>query len=684
MFFGKPLFSVSNRPEMSTPEHHAPHKTVLELDLAAYSDIASALEENLDVDAVKIFQDQIQSFVDIGLKPLNLQRNEVVFATAGDNALLIFDSAAVMHEFARIVQDATFQHNRRKSVESAKRWFRMGAATGAVLIMPEERRIVGTTVARAVRLEAAADKGEILIDTETYEALPPDLKKLYGPEEIVPGKRDEQFTVRRLAFVSPKDRLAHSHDHSNADVMAPHHGHHTENLQPNPSPAGNGQGRTVWAFAIILLILAGVGFAAYTLGWFPGQNRSVSTQTAPPTPAPPAATSAPVQPVVSPRPVGPKNLVVPDQYTNIQSAIMAASPGDTVSIKPGVYVGQVSLRSGIRLIGDSMETVTLRTAPSDKVLVCAGVQDVYISNLTIEHDGKTAADNKLRNCVCYIAGSSSVEVSSCRIQNSDGHGVRIADCSPKITDCVVQRNTWSGIEINGKESDPTIAHNHCADNGNAGILLVEGAGGIIEENQCTQNQENGIFAAGLARELTLRSNQCHDNQASGIHLMDGSTGLAEGNNCFQNHAAGISIMGARTAPVLKGNQCHHNRTSGIMFQRNSSGVADGNRCSANLGSGITVMASTATLKANQCSENTLNGITFTRGGTGSAVQNVCANNKQSGIAVFEPSNPDVNGNTCRNNAEWGIWCQTGSTPSVHTNEFDANTLGDVTTTGTVR
>jgi class 3 adenylate cyclase len=177
-------------------------KTVLELDLAAYSDIASALEENLDVQAVKTFQDQIQSFVDVGLAELGLQRDQLVFATAGDNALLIFDDPAVMHRFAKIVQEATVKHNRKKSVESAKRWFRMGAATGAVLVIAEERRIVGTTVARAVRLEAAAEKGELIVDAETYDALPDDLKQAYGLEEIVAGKRAECFTVRRCPMVS--------------------------------------------------------------------------------------------------------------------------------------------------------------------------------------------------------------------------------------------------------------------------------------------------------------------------------------------------------------------------------------------------------------------------------------------------------------------------------------------------
>ena len=179
------------------------------MDLAAYSDIATVLEEHLDVQAVKSFEDRIQSFADVGLKQLGLRRDDVVFATAGDNTLLIFDNPAIMHQFARIVQEAALNHNRKKCVESAKRWFRMGAATGAVMVIAEERRIVGTTVARAVRLEAAAETGELLIDTETYGALPEDIKKFYGEEEVVAGKRNESFTVRRCIFIPQTDCLVH-------------------------------------------------------------------------------------------------------------------------------------------------------------------------------------------------------------------------------------------------------------------------------------------------------------------------------------------------------------------------------------------------------------------------------------------------------------------------------------------
>lgn len=182
-------------------------KTVLELDLASYGDVARVLEEHLDVMAVKAFEDQIQAFVDRGLETVNLRRADVVLGTAGDNAILIFDRPEFAHEFASVVQAATVVHNASKTVDTAKRWFRIGAATGTVLFLESERRIVGSTVARAVRLEAAAAKGELVVDLATYNGLPENLKLCYGTEHLVRGKRNETFRARRCKMIVVDEQI---------------------------------------------------------------------------------------------------------------------------------------------------------------------------------------------------------------------------------------------------------------------------------------------------------------------------------------------------------------------------------------------------------------------------------------------------------------------------------------------
>ena len=177
-------------------------KTVLEIDLYSYNDIATFIEENLDVAAVKTFEDQIQQFVDYGLKAVNLRRDDVVLGTAGDNAVLIFDDANTMHRFAEAVHQATIIHNRSKTVDLAKRWFRMGAATGIVEFDPLKRRIVGITTVRAVRLEAASGKGQLVVDLATFDALQDDLRRVYDVEEIIEGKREERYKARRCTLIN--------------------------------------------------------------------------------------------------------------------------------------------------------------------------------------------------------------------------------------------------------------------------------------------------------------------------------------------------------------------------------------------------------------------------------------------------------------------------------------------------
>jgi class 3 adenylate cyclase len=182
-------------------------KTVLEIDLYSYSDIATFIEENLDVAAVRSFEDQIQQFVDYGLKAVNLRRDDVVLGTAGDNAVLILDDANTMHRFAKAVHQATVIHNRSKTVDLAKRWFRMGAATGIVEFDPSKRRIVGITTARAVRLEAASGKGQLVVDLATFDALQDDLRRVYDVEEIIQGKREERYKARRCTLINVSDAL---------------------------------------------------------------------------------------------------------------------------------------------------------------------------------------------------------------------------------------------------------------------------------------------------------------------------------------------------------------------------------------------------------------------------------------------------------------------------------------------
>jgi class 3 adenylate cyclase len=171
-------------------------KTVVELDLVGYSTIGDTFEQGLDVSTVAQLNRQIQSFIEIGLKAANTTREESAMSNTGDGAILVFDSAQDAHRFAEAVHEATRQHNRIRKQDLAMRVFRSGAASGEIVMKPKPGGgydIAGSTIARAVRLEAKALPGGFLIDKATFDALPPERRHQYGAKQIVRGKRDEEF-----------------------------------------------------------------------------------------------------------------------------------------------------------------------------------------------------------------------------------------------------------------------------------------------------------------------------------------------------------------------------------------------------------------------------------------------------------------------------------------------------------
>jgi len=187
--------------------NETPKKTVLDLDLVGYSDIARTLDENQGPETILTLNADIQNLVDRGLAEARAPRDQTVLATTGDGAILAFDKANQAHQFAASVHRAACEHNCAKAAPLAKRLFRMGAATGKIAVRPRPSggfEFGGVIIADAVRLEAAARPGELLIDRLTFKGLTPSYRQHYGEEEKVQGKRQEIYHVRRW----PRDSAA--------------------------------------------------------------------------------------------------------------------------------------------------------------------------------------------------------------------------------------------------------------------------------------------------------------------------------------------------------------------------------------------------------------------------------------------------------------------------------------------
>jgi len=321
-----------------------------------------------------------------------------------------------------------------------------------------------------------------------------------------------------------------------------------------------------------------------------------------------------------------QTLTVPGQYPTIQSAIDAARPGDTVSVKAGVYNEKLKFKEGIELKGESRETTIVRYAAAptglagqssyDAPLEVRNCKSGQVEQLTFE---QTAADSRQAtpgNNICKI------------------DGIIVVNSSITIKNCRTTSAAACGIDVSGSGSVPTLIENQCRLSVFSGILFKDGAHGTVENNICEQNQADGIWVLGPGTAPNLINNECRSNKREGILFFRGAAGKAEQNVCEQNDECGIGAFDPGTAPELIKNQCRSNR---------------------------------------------LHGIFFSYGALGRAIENICESNSDSGIAI-RAAFPFLSGNTLRGNSHYGLAHDTASKPTFGArNQTSGNKIGEVIT-----
>jgi hypothetical protein len=114
-------------------------------------------------------------------------------------------------------------------------------------------------------------------------------------------------------------------------------------------------------------------------------------------------------------------------------------------------------------------------------------------------------------------------MTDCRIQMGDGSGIAVDNGSPKVSDCILEKNGRNGIAVTGSNAHPILVRSRCRSNEQDGILFLQAASGDVQNNVCESNGRNGIVAGGLGTTLLLRGNACNANGQDGIEFGDEAT-----------------------------------------------------------------------------------------------------------------------------------------------------------------
>jgi TolB-like protein/class 3 adenylate cyclase/Tfp pilus assembly protein PilF len=182
--------------------------TAVLVDLVGYSDMSRLLEDSLGVQATLSLNQQVQRLIGDALSESGGTAADNVVMTTGDGALLTFVAPDQALDFAVALHKCAARHNAGVTEPRARRIFRVGISTGEIAVDPNTGSPAGMAISRAARLEAKADPGGVLIDSESWNAASGEPKAAYDGPEDISGKRDEHFEAYR-AQIDPEG-IAHA------------------------------------------------------------------------------------------------------------------------------------------------------------------------------------------------------------------------------------------------------------------------------------------------------------------------------------------------------------------------------------------------------------------------------------------------------------------------------------------
>ena len=214
-----------------------------------------------------------------------------------------------------------------------------------------------------------------------------------------------------------------------------------------------------------------------------------------------------------------QTLVVPDAFKTIQAAIDAASDGDVVAIKDGVYAGE-----GNRNIDFNGKKIKVGSRNGRGVVIdCGGAGRGFnfhsgegpgsvLDGVTIVNG---SADDNGGGILC--TGSGPTIAHAVIIGNStrgSGGGICIVKGSPRITSCVIAGNTSRGAGggICCRGSDAALVNCTIADNAGAGIYADTGSLSLVN---CIVwgAAERAKIALGPAANVSVSSCNVQGGQA---------------------------------------------------------------------------------------------------------------------------------------------------------------------------
>lgn len=297
-------------------------------------------------------------------------------------------------------------------------------------------------------------------------------------------------------------------------------------------------------------------------------------------------------------------------FLTLTDAIRRAQAGSRLVVRPGIYHEGLVIDKSLEIVGDgALEEIIVRATTSSCLVMRTDA--ATISNLTlrgqaraggVNNDGFFAVDiahgrplldgcdisSDSLACVAIHNPTAAPVIRACRIHHGVDSGVFAFDGAQGVIEaCDISENANIGIAITGSAST-RVTNSHVHHGADAGIVVWNRAENIIEGCDVYANRRTnvGISDAGIA---TLRRCRIHDGENTGIFTHRNGRAEIEECNIYAHAESEVVVTGGGDVR-LRNCQIHDGQSHGVFIHDAGRALLEGCDVFRNRGSGIYVDA----------------------------------------------------------------------------------------------